>query len=137
VRVGTDRTTTRQDELLERRERVVPAVDPPLESRDVFVAHPIHALPSRLGGRGQIRTDVEQIVLDPLQTRVDLACGLATGLLVLHPNDPEDGVEFVYGSVGLDSGVILGNLSAANQIGGAPIADPSVHACDAQALLLW
>src|SRR5262249_53676310 len=133
VQEPADPAPARQDEGLERLEVLLAPVHQALQRGDLALADPEHALVRRVGGRGQLAAEVEQLVLDPPEDLVEPPVGLAGAELlgVEHAGQPDDGVELVERAVGLDARGVLGDAAAAHQGGLALVAGPGVDAGDA------
>ena len=107
------------------------------ELGDFTVADPEHAFVFRVGRRGRLAADVEELVLDLAQRGVEPLVLLAAGAARFHAlgvedaHEADDGVQLVHGAVGHDARRVLGHALAADQAGLAAVAEPRVHARDA------
>ena len=89
--------------------------------------HPEHALVHRVGRRGQLAAQVEQLVLQPAQHLVEPAVPAAAllPLRIEHASQPDHRVQLVDGAVRLDARRVLGHATAAYQRG---LATPATRA---------
>ena len=132
MEIGGRRAPSRQDEGSQRLELVIEPVDLGLEPIDLRRGdrEPRAARPLALAGRGEIGADVEQVVLDARQRRVER--GILRGM---QPGDADHGIRLIERAVGGDAQIVFLAPLAGAERGRAVIAGAGVdlveddHAC--------
>src|SRR6185437_4436104 len=113
-------SAARQDELLERRQRLVEIVERALEARDVLAGE--HASP----WNAELAAEIEQVVLDRRETGPD---GLRE--IGRSEHQAQRTVELIDRAVGLDAGVIFRHAAAVAEAGRAVVAGARVDLAEA------
>src|SRR5882724_12325116 len=107
---GRGRSTARQDEFFQRRQRIVESVEGFLEPRGVLGRDDL------VSWNAQLTTHVEQLVLD---------LGQRCGHLGRQPRNGEQhaecAVELVYGAIRLDALAVLRHARAISEAGGTVV----------------
>ena len=104
-------TTAWQDEIFERRQRLVERIEFFLETLGVLSFDQAHA------GDAQFATEIEQVVLYAGETFADVSGQVRNGQY-----HADSAVSFIYRAIRLDASVVLGDACSVTEAGRAVIA---------------
>lgn len=102
---------TRQDEIFERRQRLVERIEFFFETLGVLSFDQAHA------GDAQFATEIEQVVLYAGETFADVSGQVRNGQY-----HADSAVSFIYRAIRLDASVVLGDACSVTEAGRAVIA---------------
>ena len=117
------RVAARQHEGAQRLQLGVEQVDFALQAQGLPGGDPQGRRAAARRGHAQIGADVEQLVLNPFQHRIEF--GKAAGM---QPRQSHRGVGFIHAAVCFDARVGLGQALAGAERGGAVVAGARVDA---------
>src|SRR5208282_3503129 len=134
MQIGRRRAAAWQNERFQRRKLSIEPVDLAFEPGHLRVGHrePRAARSFALARRAQVGTDVEQIILDAPQRRIER--GVFDGM---QPGDAERGIDLVEGAVGGNAQVVFPAPLAGAERRGAVIPGAGVDLVEDDHRSLW